>query len=76
MFETQIVFHSLEDIKRFTQDVSKFKSDCDLSRGNFVVDAKSTLAVINCHLDDVYTLKFNAINDEELDKFKRMLRTF
>ncbi|MEE3415710.1 MAG: HPr family phosphocarrier protein [Prevotella sp.] len=74
--ETQIVFHSLKDIERFTKEVTKFKSECDLSRGNFTVDAKSALAVINCHLDEAYTLKFMSSDDAEVESFKRMLRTF
>lgn len=72
----KIIFKSNDDLVRFTREVQRFKSDVDIHSGSFDGDAKSVLLVINCRINEPYTLELLSEDQEEIEKFKRMVSNY
>lgn len=56
----KIYLDSIESIKSFTNAISKFDFDFDLSSGRYVVDAKSIMGVLSLNLGDPIDLTIHA----------------
>ncbi len=74
--KTEIVFKSRKDLVRFTKEVQMFESDIDIHSGSFDGDAKSVLLVINCRINEPYTLELLSEDREEIEKFERMVSKY
>ena len=74
--KAEIVFKSRKDLVRFTKEVQMFESDIDIHRGSFDGDAKSVLLVINCRINEPYMLELLSEDQEEIEKFQRMINSF
>lgn len=74
--KAEITFKDKKDLVRFTKEVQMFESDIDIHSGSFDGDAKSVLLVINCRVNEPYTLELLSEDQEEIEKFKRMISSF
>ena len=63
MKTVKISLNSIDKVKAFVNDVTKFDSDFDLVSGRYVIDAKSIMGIFS--LDLSKPLILNADTDDE-----------
>lgn len=70
MKTVQVFLNSIEKVKRFVNDVSKFENEFDLAAGKYVIDAKSIMGIFSLDLTQPLTLTIHANDSMEhiLDK--------
>ena len=69
----QIMLNSIDKVKNFVNDVTKFDSDFDLISGRYVIDAKSIMGIFSLDLSKPIQLNAHTDNADaflkEIDKF-------
>ena len=70
MKTVQIFLNSIDKVKSFVNDISKFDYDFDLVSGRYVVDAKAIMGIFSLDLSKPIDLNIHSENDvdEILDK--------
>ncbi len=66
MKSVQISLNSIDKVKSFVNEVSKFDSDFDLVSGRYVIDAKSIMGIFSLDLSRPITLSIHADDDESI----------
>ncbi len=61
----QIMLNSIDKVKNFVNDVTKFDSDFDLISGRYVIDAKSIMGIFSLDLSKPITLNIHSTTDVE-----------
>ena len=61
----KIMLNSIDKVKSFVNDISKFDSDFDLISGRYVIDAKSIMGIFSLDLSKPITLNIHSTNDVE-----------
>ena len=56
----QISLNSIDKVKSFVNDISKFDSDFDLVSGRYVIDAKSIMGIFSLDLSKPIDLNIHA----------------
>ena len=67
MKTVQISLNSIDKVKSFVNDISKFDFDFDLVSGRYVIDAKSIMGIFSLDLSKPLILNADT-DDEELIK--------
>ena len=65
MKTVKICLNSIEKVKSFVNDITKFDVDFDLVSGRYVIDAKSIMGIFSLDLSKPIDLSIHA--DDELD---------
>ena len=65
MKTVQISLNSIEKVKSFVNDLSKFDSDFDLVSGRYVIDAKSIMGIFSLDLSKPIDLNIHAEDDAD-----------
>jgi phosphotransferase system HPr-like phosphotransfer protein len=65
---------SIDKVKSFVNDITKFDSDFDLVSGRYVIDAKSIMGIFS--LDLSKPIDLNIHSDEELDEILDVLKKY
>ena len=65
MKTVKISLNSIDKVKAFVNDVTKFDSDFDLVSGRYVIDAKSIMGIFS--LDLSKPIDLNIHNDANMD---------
>ncbi len=65
MKTVQISLNSIDKVKSFVNDLSKFDSDFDLVSGRYVIDAKSIMGIFSLDLSKPIDLNIHA--EDNLD---------
>lgn len=75
MTTVQISLNSIDKVKSFVNDISKFNSDFDLVSGRYVIDAKSIMGIFSLDLSKPIDLAIHAENnmDEIMETLKPYL---
>ena len=60
MKTVQISLNSIEKVKSFVNDISKFDNDFDLVSGRYVIDAKSIMGIFSLDLSKSIDLNVHA----------------
>jgi phosphotransferase system HPr-like phosphotransfer protein len=60
MKTVQISLNSIEKVKSFVSDISKFEYDFDLVSGRYVIDAKSIMGIFSLDLSKPIDLNIHA----------------
>lgn len=76
MVKTVIKINSIDDIKKFQNEVLKFESDIDIVRGRYIVDAKSTLGIFTIDLSTSIDVVLHTDDELEQNKFRAIMRQF
>ena len=63
MTTVQISLNSIEKVKSFVNDVTRFDSDFDLVSGRYVIDAKSIMGIFSLDLSKPINLNIHADDD-------------
>lgn len=76
MVKTVIKINSIDDIKKFQNEVLEFESDIDIVRGRYIVDAKSTLGIFTIDLSTSIDVVLHTDDELEQNKFRAIMRQF
>ena len=60
MKSVQICLNSIDKVKSFVNDISKFDCDFDLVSGRYVIDAKSIMGIFSLDLSKPINLNIHA----------------
>lgn len=74
MKTVKISLNSIDKVKAFVNEVSKFDSDFDLVSGRYVIDAKSIMGIFSLDLTKVIDL--NIHSESDLDKILAALKPY
>ena len=72
MKTVQISLNSIDKVKTFVNDISKFNYDFDIVSGRYVIDAKSIMGIFSLDLSRPLDLNIHAEDDatEVMDVLK------
>ena len=71
MVTVKISLNSIDKVKSFVNDLTKFDSDFDLVSGRYVIDAKSIMGIFS--LDLSKPIDLNIHEEKNLDTFMKVL---
>lgn len=74
MKTVQISLNSIDKVKSFVNDITKFDYDFDLVSGRYVIDAKSIMGIFSLDLAKPITLNIYAKSD--LDEILGVLKPY
>ena len=66
MKTVQIYLNSIDKVKSFVNDITKFNNDFDLVSGRYVIDAKSIMGIFSLDLLKPIKLTAHSDNTDEL----------
>ena len=74
MKTVKISLNSIDKVKSFVNDVTKFDSDFYLVSGRYVIDAKSIMGIFSLDLSN--TIDLNIHNETDTDKILEVLKPY
>lgn len=74
MKTVKICLNSIEKVKSFVNDITKFDVDFDLVSGRYVIDAKSIMGIFSLDLSKPIDLNIHA--NEEMDSILEVLKPY
>ncbi len=74
MKTVKISLNSIDKVKAFVNDVTKFDSDFDLVSGRYVIDAKSIMGIFS--LDLSKNIDLNIHSEESMDGILQILKPY
>ena len=74
MKTVQISLNSIDKVKSFVNDISKFNYDFDLVSGRYVIDAKSIMGIFSLDLSRPIDLSIHA--EEGIDEILDVLSPY
>ncbi len=69
-----ISLNSIDKVKSFVNDITKFDSDFDLVSGRYVIDAKSIMGIFS--LDLSKNIDLNIHNEDKVDEILAVLTPY
>ena len=73
MVTVKISLNSIDKVKSFVNDLTKFDSDFDLVSGRYVIDAKSIMGIFSLDLSKPIKVE---VHSDDCDKFMEELDKF
>ena len=74
MKTVQISLNSIDKVKSFVNDITKFNNDFDLVSGRYVIDAKSIMGIFSLDLSKPINLNIHA--EENIDEIMSVLAPY
>ena len=74
MVTVKISLNSIDKVKSFVNDLTKFDSDFDLVSGRYVIDAKSIMGIFS--LDLSKPIDLNIQEEKNLDTVMKVLEPY
>lgn len=74
MKTVKISLNSIDKVKSFVNDVTKFDADFDLVSGRYVIDAKSIMGIFS--LDLSKPIDLNIHGDDNMDEILTILKPY
>ena len=74
MKTVKISLNSIDKVKSFVNDITKFDYDFDLVYGRYVIDAKSIMGIFSLDLSKPIDLNIHA--DDNVDEIMAMLKPY
>ena len=74
MKTVQISLNSIDKVKAFVNDVTKFNTDFDLVSGRYVIDAKSIMGIFS--LDLSKPIDLNIHDDDDINEILGILEPY
>lgn len=74
MKTVKICLNSIDKVKAFVNDISKFDSDFDLVSGRYVIDAKSIMGIFSLDLSKDIDLNIHA--EDNTDDILAILKPY
>mgnify|MGYP000127402244 CR=1 FL=1 len=76
MKTVKISLNSIDKVKAFVNEISKFDCDFDLVSGRYVIDAKSIMGIFSVDLSKALTLVIGTDDKTEIDRIKKTIQKF
>lgn len=76
MKKITIKINSIEDIKKFQDEITKFETDIDITRGRYIIDAKSMLGILTIDLSKPIDVVLHSDDEVEINNFKEIMKQF
>ena len=73
MKTVKISLNSIDKVKSFVNDLTKFDTDFDLVSGRYVIDAKSIMGIFSLELDRPIEME---MSDADMEKLKSQFEKF
>ena len=73
MKTVRISLNSIDKVKSFVNDISRFSYDFDLVSGRYVIDAKSIMGIFSLDLSKVLTMR---VHCDDCAKFLDEVKNF
>lgn len=70
----QISLNSIDKVKSFVNDITKFNNDFDLVSGRYVIDAKSIMGIFSLDLSKPIDLNIHA--EDNIDEIMSVLSAY
>ncbi len=74
MKTVQISLNSIDKVKSFVNDITKFDNEFDLVSGRYVIDAKSIMGIFSLDLSKPIDLNIHAENN--MDEILNVLQSY
>ena len=74
MKTVQISLNSIDKVKSFVNDITKFNNDFDLVSGRYVIDAKSIMGIFSLDLSKPINLNIHA--EENINEIMTVLAPY
>jgi len=74
MKTVQISLNSIDKVKSFVNDITKFDCDFDLVSGRYVIDAKSIMGIFSLDLSKPIDLNIHA--QERMDEVMEVIKNY
>lgn len=74
MKTVQISLNSIDKVKSFVNEISKFDNDFDLVSGRYVIDAKSIMGIFSLDLSKPINLNIHA--DENMNAIMEAIKPY
>lgn len=74
MKTVQISLNSIDKVKSFVNDITKFSNDFDLVSGRYVIDAKSIIGIFSLDLSKPIDLNIHA--EDNIDEIMNVLSAY
>ena len=74
MKTVQISLNSIDKVKAFVNDITKFDNDFDLVSGRYVIDAKSIMGIFSLDLSKPIDLSIHA--EDNLEEILQTLKPY
>ena len=72
--KVKISLNSIDKVKSFVNDITKFDYDFDLVSGRYVIDAKSIMGIFSLDLSKPIDLNIHA--DDNVEEIMEMLKPY
>ena len=76
MKTVKISLNSIDKVKNFVNDISKFDVDFDLVSGRYVIDAKSIMGIFSLDLSKPIELNIHADEESDVDTILKVLKNY
>ena len=76
MTSVQINLNSIEKVKSFVNEITKFDAEFDLVSGRYVIDAKSIMGIFSLDISKPIDLNVHAESDEEAQKILKAIEPY
>lgn len=74
--KVMILLNEMTKAQKFINEVSKFNSDIDISRGRYLCDAKSLMGVFSFDLSIPVQVEIHSDDTEEIKQFNDLIKDF
>ena len=74
MKTVQISLNSIDKVKSFVNEITKFNNDFDLVSGRYVIDAKSIMGIFSLDLSKPIQLNIHA--EDNIDEIREVLKAY
>ena len=74
MKTVKISLNSIDKVKSFVNDITKFSNDFDLVSGRYVIDAKSIMGIFSLDLSKPIDLNIHA--EDNIDEIMNVLSAY
>jgi len=76
MKTVQITLNSIDKVKSFVNDITKFDVDFDLVSGRYVIDAKSIMGIFSLDLSKPIDLNIHSENEGDTNTILSVLAPY
>ncbi len=76
MKTTQILIDSIDKVKAFVNEISKFNCDFDLISGRYVIDAKSIMGIFSLDISKPIELDIHVTDEAEAGEILKALEPY
>ncbi len=76
MISVQISLNSIDKVKSFVKEITKYDFDFDLISGRYVIDAKSIMGIFSLDLSKPIDLNIHAESDDDASEVLEVLKPY